>query len=788
MYVVKRDGRQERVAFDKITARITKLCYNLDINFVDPVQITQKVISGVYQGVSTVDLDNLAAETAAYLTTTHPDYATLAARIAISNLHKETKKQFSAVVEDLYNYTNPKTNERQPMLSKSTYETIMANAEVLNAAIIYDRDFNYNFFGFKTLERSYLLRINGRIVERPQHMLMRVSVGIHGDDIQSAIETYNLLSEKFFTHASPTLFNAGTPRPQLSSCFLLTMKDDSIEGIYETLKSCAMISKTAGGIGLNIHCIRGQGSFIAGTNGHSNGIIPMLRVFNNTARYVDQGGNKRPGAFAIYLEPWHSDVFEFLDLRKNTGKEENRARDLFYALWIPDLFMQRVEQNEDWSLFCPAEAPGLHEVWGEKFNDLYISYERRGLARKVVKAQKLWYAILEAQTETGTPYMLYKDACNRKSNQQNLGTIKCSNLCTEIVEYSAPDEVAVCNLASISLPQFVVNKDLYDFKRLREVTKVVTKNLNKIIDVNYYPVVEASNSNMRHRPVGVGVQGLADAFIKMRMPFDSEEAKALNKKIFENIYYAALEASCEIAEKDGPYSTYEGSPISKGILQPDMWGVDLSSSDLDWDSLRARILKYGVRNSLLLAPMPTASTSQILGNNECFEPYTSNIYTRRVLAGEFQIVNPHLLKDLTELNLWNDSMKNRIIAENGSVQRIPSIPSDIKAIYKTVWEISQKVIIDMAADRGAFIDQSQSLNIHLADPTYGKLTSMHFYGWKKGLKTGMYYLRTRPAADAIKFTVDTQKLKQDDADARAQNEAALACSIENREACEMCSG
>ncbi|KAJ3317068.1 Ribonucleoside-diphosphate reductase large subunit [Blyttiomyces sp. JEL0837] len=789
------DGRRERVAFDKITARISKLCYGLDQNFVDPVQIAQKVVLGVYQGVSTVDLDNLAAETAAYMTTTHPDYATLAARIAISNLHKETKKQFSAVVEDLYNYVNPKTQERQPMISTLTYDHVMKHAETLNAAIIYDRDFNYNYFGFKTLERSYLLRINNRVAERPQHMLMRVSVGIHGDDVDAAIETYNLLSEKLFTHASPTLFNAGTPHPQLSSCFLLTMKEDSIEGIYETLKSCAMISKTAGGIGLNIHKIRATGSYIAGTNGYSNGIIPMLRVFNNTARYVDQGGNKRPGAFAIYLEPWHADVFEFLDLKKNTGKEENRARDLFYALWIPDLFMKRVEANDDWSLFCPSEAPGLDDMWGEKFEETYMEYERRGFAKRVVKAQKLWSAIIESQTETGTPYMLYKDACNRKSNQQNLGTIKCSNLCTEIVEYSAPDEVAVCNLASIALPSFVSNKT-FDFAKLRQVTKVVTKNLNKIIDINYYPVSEARNSNMRHRPIGLGVQGLADAFMMMRMPFDSPEAKELNKKIFENIYYAALESSSEIAEIDGPYSTYAGSPVSKGILQPDMWNVDLSDSDLDWDSLRARIAQYGVRNSLLMAPMPTASTSQILGNNECFEPYTSNIYQRRVLAGEFQIVNPHLLKDLTELGLWSESMKNRIIAENGSVQRINAIPDEVKAIYKTVWELSQKVIIDMAADRGAFIDQSQSLNIHLADPSYGKLTSMHFYGWKKGLKTGMYYLRTRPAVDAIKFTVDTQSVKREEeaekaqaVDAEAAYQAAvLACSIENKDACLMCSG
>ncbi|KAJ3350492.1 Ribonucleoside-diphosphate reductase large subunit [Entophlyctis luteolus] len=789
MFVLKRDGRRERVAFDKITARINKLCYSLDPNFVDPVLIAQKVIQGVYQGVSTVELDNLAAETAAYMTTTHPDYATLAARIVVSNLHKETKKQFSSVMADLHNYRHPKTGMHQPMVSEETNNIVQANAEVLNAAIIYDRDYSYNYFGFKTLERSYLLKIDGRVAERPQHMLMRVSVGIHGADIEKAIETYNLLSERYFTHASPTLFNAGTPHPQLSSCFLLTMKDDSIEGIYETLKSCAMISKSAGGIGINIHKIRAAGSYIAGTNGYSNGIIPMLRVFNNTARYVDQGGNKRPGAFAIYLEPWHADIFEFLDLKKNTGKEENRARDLFYALWICDLFMKRVEKNGDWSLFCPSEAPGLEDCWGEKFEELYESYERKGLARKVIKAQKLWFAIIESQTETGTPFMLYKDACNGKSNQQNLGTIKCSNLCTEIVEYTSPDEVAVCNLASISLPAFVVNKTTYDFAKLREVTKVMTRNLNKIIDINHYPVVEARNSNMRHRPIGLGVQGLADAFIKMRLPFDSEGAKELNKKIFENMYYAAVEASCEIAEKDGVYSTYEGSPMSKGLMQPDLWKVDLSSSDLDWEGLREKVAKFGVRNSLLMSPMPTASTSQILGNNECFEPYTSNIYTRRVLAGEFQIVNPHLLKDLTELGLWSDSMKNRIIAENGSVQRINAIPADIKATYKTVWEISQKTIIDMAADRGAFIDQSQSLNIHLADPNYGKLTSMHFYGWKKGLKTGMYYLRTRPAADAIKFTVDATAVQLERAaeDEETKN-AILACSIANKDACEMCSG
>ncbi|CAG8610344.1 669_t:CDS:10 [Funneliformis mosseae] len=759
MFVFKRDCRKERVAFDKITARINKLCYGLDYNFVDPVTVTQKVISGVYQGVSTVELDNLAAETAAYMTTKHPDYAILAARIAVSNLHKETKKVFSHVIEDLYNYINPKTGKRASMISEKTYNIVMNNSERLNSAIIYDRDYKYNYFGFKTLERSYLLRIDGKVAERPQHMLMRVSVGIHGDDIKAAIETYNLMSEKYFTHASPTLFNAGTPRPQLSSCFLLTMKDDSVEGIYNTLKMCAMISKTAGGIGLNIHNIRASGSYIAGTNGYSNGIIPMLRVYNNTARYVDQGGNKRPGAFAVYIELWHPDIFDFLDLKKNTGKEEVRARDLFYALWISDLFMKRVESDEDWSLFDPSEAPGLMDVWGDEFEKLYESYELQGLARKRVKAQKIWTAILESQIETGTPYMLYKDSCNRKSNQQNLGTIKCSNLCTEIVEYSSPDEVAVCNLASIALSMFVDNRKSYDFKRLHEVTKVITRNLNKIIDINYYPVEEARRSNFRHRPIGIGVQGLADTFLAMRIPFDSLPAKELNRQIFETMYHGALEASCELAQELGPYETYQGSPVSKGILQYDMWNV--APSDLwNWDLLKQKIAKYGVRNSLLLAPMPTASTSQILGFNECFEPYTSNIYTRRVLAGEFQIVNPWLLKDLVELGLWNDQMKNKIISDNGSIQKVTGIPEALKALYKTTWEISQKVIIDMAADRGAFIDQSQSLNIHIAEPTIAKLTSMHFYGWKSGLKTGMYYLRTKPAADAIKFTVDQLSLKE----------------------------
>ncbi|KAF7556096.1 hypothetical protein G7046_g6398 [Stylonectria norvegica] len=759
MFVRKRDGRQERVQFDKITARVSRLCYGLDMDHVDPVAITQKVISGVYGGVTTVQLDDLAAETAAYMTVTHPDYAILAARIAVSNLHKQTKKQWSAVVSDLYHYVNERNGKPSPMISEETYECVMRHKEELDSAIVYDRDFNYQYFGFKTLERSYLLKVDGKIVERPQHMIMRVSVGIWGDNIERVLETYNLMSSKFFTHASPTLFNAGTPQPQLSSCFLVDMKEDSIEGIYDTLKTCAMISKMAGGIGLNAHRIRATGSYIAGTNGTSNGVVPMLRVFNNTARYVDQGGNKRPGAFAIYLEPWHADVFEFLDLRKNHGKEEVRARDLFLALWIPDLFMKRVEKNGEWTLMCPNECPGLADCYGEEFEALYEKYEKLGKGRKTIKAQKLWYAILEAQTETGNPFMLYKDACNRKSNQKNLGTIRSSNLCTEIIEYCAPDEVAVCNLASLALPSFVdYNEGVYDFQKLHDVTQVVVRNLNKIIDVNHYPVIEARNSNMRHRPIGVGVQGLADAFLALRMPFESPEARELNKQIFETIYHAALTASVQLAKEEGPYQTFKGSPASQGILQFDMWNV--KPSDLwDWDGLKEEVKEHGIRNSLLLAPMPTASTSQILGNNECFEPYTSNIYQRRVLAGEFQVVNPWLLKDLVDMGLWSDAMKNRIIAENGSIQNIPNIPADVKSLYKTVWEISQRTIVQMSADRGAFIDQSQSLNIHMKDPTMGKITSMHFAGWKLGLKTGMYYLRTQAAAAPIQFTVDQQALK-----------------------------
>lgn len=736
----------------------------------DPIEITRRVIDGIYDGVTTVELDNLAAETAAYKTTTHPDYAVLAARIAISNLHKETKKQFSQVIQDLYHYVNPKNGKLSPMISDETYEAVMANKEQLDGAIIFERDFHYNFFGFKTLERSYLLRINGKVAERPQHMLMRVAVGIHGHDVEAAIETYNLMSERYFTHASPTLFNAGTPHPQMASCFLVAMKEDSIDGIYDTLKTCALISKTAGGIGLHIHNIRGTGSYIAGTNGFSNGIVPMLRVFNNTARYVDQGGNKRPGAFAIYAEPWHSDIFEFIDLRKTHGKEDFRARELFYALWIPDLFMKRVRANGEWSLMCPNECPGLSDVHGDEFEQLYSRYEQEGRAKRTVKAQKLWYAILEAQTETGNPFMLYKDSANRKSNQKNLGTIKSSNLCTEIMEYSAPDEVAVCNLASIALPTFI-NHDTktYDFDKLHEVSKVLTTNLNKIIDGNHYPVEEAKRSNFRHRPIGIGVQGLADTFQILGMPFESPEARKLNVDIFETIYHAALERSSEIASRLGPYETYEGSPASQGELQYDMWGVT-PSKRWNWAELKAKIAQHGIRNSLLLAPMPTASTSQILGFNECFEPYTSNIYSRRVLAGDFQVVNPWLLRDLVEAGLWDDAMKNRIIAHGGSIQGVDGIPAHIKALYKTVWEISQKAIIDMAADRGAFICQSQSMNLHLQAPTFGQLTSMHFYAWQKGLKTGAYYLRTRPAANAIQFTVTQEE--QALAKAKAKEERA----------------
>jgi len=792
MFVLKRDGRQEAVKFDKITARIQKLCYGLDA-LVDPTTVAMKVIEGIYENVTTFELDNLAAEVSASLTVKHPDYAQLAARIAVSNLHKKTKKSFSETMTELYEYVNPITNQQAPLLADDVYEIIQEHKEVLDSTIIYDRDFGYDYFGFKTLERSYLLRLDGQAAERPQHMLMRVSIGFHKDDIDAAIETYEMMSKKYFTHATPTLFNAGTPKPQMSSCFLLTMKDDSIDGIYDTLKQCSKISQSAGGIGLSIHNVRAKGSYIRGTNGTSNGIVPMLRVFNDTARYVDQGGGKRKGSFAIYLEPWHADVFDFLDLRKNHGKEEMRARDLFYAMWTPDLFMERVEANGEWTLMCPNECPGLADAYGDKFRALYEKYEAEGKGRKTIKARELWEKIVESQIETGTPYMLYKDACNEKSNQKNLGTIRSSNLCTEIIEYTAPDEVAVCNLASIALPMFVDNGK-FDHDKLYEVTYKVTKNLNVVIDRNYYPVPEARNSNMRHRPVGLGVQGLADTFIQLRLPFTSPEAKQLNKDIFETIYFASLKASKDLAKVDGAYETFEGSPISQGQFQFDLWGVEAKelSGRWDWDELREEIKESGVRNSLLLAPMPTASTSQILGNNECFEPYTSNIYTRRVLSGEFIIVNKHLLKDLVKLGLWNDELKNEILRTNGSIQNIEIIPQNIKDLYKTVWELSMRDIIDMAGERGMFIDQSQSLNLFVENANLGKLTSMHFYAWKQGLKTGMYYLRTKSAVDAIKFTVQKQSKAQMEPVVAAEEvqeftpEEQLACSIDNPDDCVAC--
>ena len=761
MYVVKRDGRKEPIMFDKITARIRKLNYGLN-GLVDPVRVAMRVIEGLYDGVTTSELDNLAAEIAATMTTTHPDYTQLAARISVSNLHKNTKKSFSSTMKDLYEYINPRTGKKAPLLSEKVYEIIKKNAEKIDSSIIYNRDFGYDYFGFKTLERSYLLKLNGHIVERPQHMLMRVSIGIHMEDLEAAFETYELMSKRYFTHATPTLFNSGTPKPQMSSCFLLTMRDDSIEGIYDTLKQTAKISQSAGGIGLSIHNIRATGSYIAGTNGTSNGIVPMLRVFNDTARYVDQGGGKRKGSFAIYVEPWHADIFDFLELKKNHGKEEMRARDLFYAMWISDLFMKRVEGNSTWTLMCPNECPGLYDCHGEEFQKLYLKYEEEGKGRKTIQARELWDKILESQIETGTPYMLYKDSANRKSNQKNLGTIRSSNLCTEILEYTSKDEIAVCNLASIALNMFVEN-DKFNHDELFDVTKRVTKNLNRVIDRNYYPVKEAENSNMRHRPIGLGVQGLADTFIKMRLPFTSEESKTLNQEIFETLYFAAVTASVEEAEKDGAYKSYKGSPMSKGEFQHNLWGIkdEELSGRWDWADLRKKVKKHGVRNSLLVAPMPTASTSQILGNNECFEPYTSNIYTRRVLSGEFIVVNKHLLEDLVNLGLWNEDMKQQLMQANGSIQKINGIPDDVKELYKTVWEMSMKDIIDMSRHRGYFIDQSQSLNLFMEGATMAKLTSMHFYAWKSGLKTGMYYLRTKSAVDAIKFTLDNTKAEKE---------------------------
>jgi ribonucleoside-diphosphate reductase alpha chain len=788
MQVLKRNGKTEEVSFDKIKKRIEYLCNGLDLRYVDSIEICKKVIQGLYDGVSTTILDNLASETAATMATQHPDYAILAARISVSNLHKNSDNSFAKTMKALHEYIDPKTGENAQLISNETFAIIWKNRKVFDTAIKHENDYEFDYFGFKTLERSYLLRMDGKIVERPQYMLMRAAIGIHAEDIVSAIQTYSLMSEKWFIHATPTLFNAGTPKPQLSSCFLLSATEDSISGIFETLTRCAKISQSAGGIGLSIHNIRAQGSYIKGTGGMSNGIVPMLKVYNDTARYVDQGGGKRKGAFAIYLEPWHADIFDFLDLKKNHGKEEQRARDLFYAMWISDLFMKRVEEDVEWTLMCPNECPGLYDTYGEDFEKLYLKYESEGKGRKTIKARDLWTKILESQIETGTPYMLYKDHANAKSNQKNLGVIRSSNLCTEIMEYTSKDEVAVCNLASISLPKFVINGK-FDFDKLYEITRIVTRNLNKVIDINYYPVIEARNSNMRHRPVGIGVQGLADALILMRYPFDSTEGKMLNRAIFETMYYAAVTESSELAKEDGPYQSYEGSPISKGILQFDMWD-ETPSSRWDWDKLRANIKEHGVRNSLLLAPMPTASTSQILGNNECFEPYTSNIYTRRTLSGEYIIVNKHLLKDLIELGLWTEEIKEQLMAANGSVQGVKEIPEDIKALYKTSYEIKQRHLIDMSADRGAFICQSQSLNLFVENPTFAKLTSMHFYAWKKGLKTGMYYLRSKAAVDPIKFTLSSKhqtKFAKAEVEVDAANtEEGISCSIDNPDDCLMC--
>ena len=792
MQVVNRKGERENVRFDAIHEKLSSLTDGLDTNWVDAANLTKLTIEGLYDGVTTRELDQLAAETAASLASHHPDYSKLAARICVDDLHRSTKDCFSEVITDLRDFIDPESGEHAPLISQEVYDIIMANKEKLDSYIDYNRDFSYDYFGFKTLERSYLLKLNGEVAERPQHMLMRVAVGIHHGDIDKALETYDLMSQGYFTHATPTLFNSGTPTPQMSSCFLLTMQDDSLVGIYDTLKQCALISKSAGGIGLSIHHIRSKGSYIKGTNGESNGIVPMLRVFNDTARYVDQGGGKRKGSIAIYLEPWHPDIIQFLDLRKNHGKEELRARDLFYALWTPDLFMERVEQNADWSFFCPNECPGLQDAYGEEFKQLYESYEAQGLARETVPARTVWDKVVEAQIETGTPYMLYKDSANMKSNQKNLGTIRSSNLCTEIMEYTSKDEVAVCNLASIALPRFVnLETKEFDFQKLYDVTYHVTGNLNRVIDVNYYPVEEARNSNMRHRPIGLGVQGLADTFAMLGMYFESDSAKALNKEIFETIYFASCTASKDAAIVNGPYSTFEGSPASEGLLQFDLWNMNEHSGRWDWDSLKTEIVKHGMRNSLLLAPMPTASTSQILGNNECFEAFTSNLYVRRTLSGEFVVTNKHLINDLIKLDLWSLEMKDEILRHKGSIQAIPGIPDHIKELYKTTWEIKQKNVIDMAADRGAYIDQSQSMNIHMIDANAAKVTSMHFYGWRKGLKTGMYYLRTKAAADAIQFTVEQKKAQDQTVSGLADRAEitsmeAIACSLDSPDDCLSC--
>ena len=794
MQVTKKDGRSEVLQPEKLKSRIAPLLRgDIDTDFVNVDAIVDATIKGTTSGISTANLDELLCQTSAYLSTQHPDYSLLAGRLAVSALHKSTPNTFSDAVEIMYNYINPQNSRKSPLITQELYDIVQENKNAIDNAVKHERDFNYEYFGFKTLERSYLISVaestsksndSKKVIERPQYMLMRVALGIHSTNLDRVFETYEYLSQGMFTHATPTLYNAGTPRPQMSSCFLLALKDDSIEGIYDTLKTCALISKNSGGIGLHIHDVRSSGSYIKGTNGCSNGIVPMLRVFNDTARYVDQGGGKRKGSFAIYLEPWHADIMDFLNLRKNTGKDEIRARDLFYGLWIPDLFMKRVQRKGKWTLFDPKVAPGLSDCWGDKFEALYEQYEQEEKGNKTMDAQELWFAIIESQIETGTPYLLYKDACNSKSNQQNLGTIKCSNLCTEIIEYTAPDEVAVCNLASIALPKFLnSDKTDIDYEKLRSIVRIATRNLNLVIDRNFYPVEEAKRSNMRHRPIGLGVQGLADVYLNLHIPFTSERAKRINEDIFETIYFAALEESCQIASEDGPYETYNGSPVSKGILQYDMWGVTPKSGRWNWTELKEKIAKNGVRNSLLVAPMPTASTSQILGNNECFEPYTSNMYLRRVLSGEFPVVNKCLVRDLIKEGLWNEDTRGRLIADNGSVQHIEGLSDELKHIYRTVWEIKQKDIIDMAASRSAYIDQSHSLNLFLESPTSSTLTSMHFYGWKLGLKTGIYYLRSRPAVDAIKFTVDpsvakgqkSPKVPKLDAPQQPVQEECLSC-------------
>jgi len=778
MYVVKRNGEREVVSFDKILQRIKKCGMEVGIK-INYTSLVMKVIDQLFDGISTTKIDELTAEQCASMASIHPDYNTLAGRIIVSNHHKNTNPLFSEVVSNLYEY-HDKHNKSSPLISRELYLIVNNNSQY-DDICDHSRDYLIDYFGFKTLERAYLMKINKVIVERPQHMWLRVAIGIHGDNIEKVKETYELMSQKYFTHATPTLFNAGTPHPQLSSCYLISMENDSIEGIYNTLKDCAMISKWAGGIGLHIHNVRASGSHIRGTNGLSNGIVPMLKVFNNTAKYVDQGGGKRNGSFAIYLEPWHADIEMFLQMRKNHGDEELKARDLFYALWIPDLFMERIKTDGTWTLMCPDECPGLSDVYGDEFNALYTKYETQGKGRRTVKARELWFQVLDAQMETGTPYLLYKDACNRKSNQKNVGIIKSSNLCTEIIEYSDDKETAVCNLASIALPSFVDNSSetiVFDYHKLHEITRVVTENLNRIIDINFYPTPKTERSNFRHRPIGIGVQGLADVFMMMNIPFHSEEAKQINRQIFETIYHGALEKSCELSRKEGPYETFDGSPASQGILQFDLWGVNPNEQEqrYDWYGLKEKIKMFGLRNSLLVAPMPTASTSQILGFNECIEPITSNIYNRRTLAGEFILANKYLMNDLIELDLWNEKIKNNIIANHGSIQHIEIIPQHIRDKYKTVWEIPMRHLIDMAADRGAYICQSQSLNLWLEDPNYSMLTSMHFYSWSKGLKTGIYYLRRRGRHHAQQFTIEPEK---------KDNKSSQF--YEEDEICEMCS-